>query len=113
MAKQKIDIARISDDELIDMFEPVYEEKIASINNIGSYECSCKREPGSPDVKVEVMIVGLAGSPTLDDYRDGNVENSSAVVLDLEERGKIKLKLVPKEITALNTNDYVAVYKVV
>ena len=113
MAKKlKVDIAKISDDELVEMFEPVFEEKIASLNNIGSYECACKRNTSTSEVKMEVMVVGLAGSPTLGDYKNGNVKDSDTVVVDLEDRGTIKFVLVPKEITALNTNDYVAVYKV-
>ena len=110
-SKPKVDIARISDDELIDLFEPVYEEQVASLNNIGSYECNCKRDSSSPDVRMEVLIVGLAGSPTLDDYRDGKVKDSSKIVVNIEGRGKINFKLMKKEIAALNTNDYVAVYK--
>jgi hypothetical protein len=113
MSRKKIDITKVSDDELIDMFEPVYEEKIASINNISSYECSCKRDTSTGDVRVEVMIVGMAGSPTMDDYKDGNVEDSSSVVIEVEDKGYIKLNFVPKEITPLNTNDYVVVYKLV
>lgn len=107
----KIDATRISDDEFIDLFEPVYEEKVASLNAIGSYECICKRDTSSSDIKIEVMVIGMAGSPTLDDYKDGNVENSDVIILDLADRGKLKFKLQHKEITALNTNDYVAVYK--
>jgi len=111
MPKKKADITRISDDELIDMFEPIFEEKIASLNSIGSYECACKRDTSTSDVRVEVMVVGMAGSPTLDDYKDGKVENSGSVLIDLEDRGVLKFVLVPKEMTALNTNDYVAIYK--
>ena len=66
----KADVERISDEEMETMFTDAYEEKIASLNNIGSYECSCKRESGTSDVKMEVMIVGMAGSPTPDDYKN-------------------------------------------
>ena len=111
MAKRKADIARISDDELIDMFEPIYEEKVASMNHIDSYECTCKRDTSTSEVRIEVMVTGMAGSPTLDDYRDGKVEDSSSVVVDLDDRGKLKFNLVTKEITSLNTNDYIVVYK--
>lgn len=112
MANQKIDIARISDDELVDMFESVYEEKVASVNNIGSFECSCKRDTSTSEVKIEVMVIGLAGSPTLSDYRNGKLKDANTVVVNIAGKGKIKFNLIPKEITALNTNDYVAVYKV-
>jgi len=111
MGKRTADIKRISDDELIEMFELVFEEKIASINNIGAYECSCKRDSSSSDVRVEIMIVGMAGSPTLNDYREGKVEDSSSVMIDVGEKGKLKFNLVTKEMMSLNANDYVAVYK--
>ena len=107
----KLDVTRISDDEFVEMFEPVYEEKIASRNAIGSYECMCKRDTSTSDIKMEVMVVGMAGSPTLDDYKGGRVENAGVVMLDLGDRGRLTFKLQTKEITALNTNDYVAVYK--
>jgi len=111
MDKVKVDVAKISDDELIDMFEPIYEERVASINNIGSYECTCKRDSSTSDVRVEVMIVGMAGSPTMDDYKSGKVEDSSSILIDLEERGRLKFNLVVKEMISLNTNNYIAVYK--
>lgn len=111
--KPKLDVNRISDDELVEMFEPVYEKQIASINEIGSYEVNCKRDTSSGDVVLEVMVVGMAGSPTLDDYKEGKLENPGSVVLSVEGRGSIKFNLVPKEMIALNTNDYTAVYKAV
>jgi len=111
MAKQKVDIARISDDELVDMFEPIFEEQIASRNGLSSYECSCKRDISTSEVRVEVLVVGMAGSPTLDEYKNGDVTDSDTVVTNIEGKGTLKFKLVLKEITTLNTNDYVVVYK--
>ena len=111
--KKKLDVSKMSDDELVDKFESVYEQQVASINDVTSYECTCKRDSSTSEVRIEVMVVGMAGSPTLDEYKDGKVENSSRVVLEVEDRGVLKLDLVADEIISLNTNDYVAVYKVV
>jgi len=111
--KPKLDVARVSDDELIDMFEPIFEKNIASLNEIGSYEVSCQRDTSTGEVRLEVMVVGMAGSPTLEDYKSGKLENSGSVVVSVEGRGSLKFALVPKEMIALNTNDYTAVYKAV
>jgi len=109
----KADVERVSDEEMEDMFTEAYESQVASYNEIGSYECSCKRDSSNPDVKIEVMIVGLAGTPTLDDYKNGKVENGSSVVIKREEKDSLKFELVPKEVITLNTNDYFVTYKLV
>ena len=100
-----------SDDELIDMFEPIYEGQVASRNSIGSYECSCKRDSSNKEVRVEVMVVGMAGSPTLEAYKEGKVTDSSIIIVNVEGKGKLRFNLAVKEMMALNTNDYIAVYK--
>ena len=111
----KADVERISDEELETLFTDAYEKHIASLNNIGSYECSCKRDSGTNDVKVEVMVVGLAGSPTIEAYKDGKVENSDRVVIDRTEddRPSLVFDHVPEEDYILNANDYSVVYKLV
>ena len=114
MPKQKqLDITKISDDELVEMFEPVYERQVASINEITSYECTCKRDSSTSEVGIEVMVVGMAGSPSLDEYKEGKVKDSGRIILEVEGRGVIKLDLCKDRMIALNTNDYVALYKVV
>ena len=106
-----VDVERISDEEMEDMFEKAFETQVASPNEIGSYECTCKRDSSNPDVKMEVAVIGLAGSPTLDDFKEGKVENSGAVVVQREDKDQLKFNLVAKETVALNTNDYSIVYK--
>ena len=111
MTKTKTDVERISDEEMEEMFVEAFETQIASLNAIGSYECSCKRDSSNSDVKMEVMIIGLAGSPTLDDYKKGKVENAGTVLIKREEKDSLKFNLVTDEIISLNTNDYSVIYK--
>ena len=87
-------------------------EKILTINGIGGFECQCSREMGSDKASMEVMIVGLAGSPTLEDYKNMKVENSDTILIKQENGDVIaKFVLMPKKCISLNTNDYVAVYE--
>lgn len=107
----KLDTSKLSDDDIQDMFEEVYEKKIGAYNNIDSFECTCKRETGKPEIKMEVMIVGMAGSPTIDDYKNGKVKNAGEVDITREGKGSMKFLLCTKDIVYLNMNDYIVVYK--
>jgi len=107
----KLDISKLSDDDLQDMFAESYDSNVASLNGFDSYECICKRSSDNSNVKMEVTIIGMAGSPTIDEYKKMKVKNSSSVVIQREGKGKLKFKYVPSETIALNTNDYLVVYK--
>jgi len=106
-----VSVERISDEEMEDMFVSAFESQVAFPNGIGSYECTCRRDSSNPDVKMEVMVIGLAGSPTSDDFKEGKVENSGAVVVRREGKDQLKFELAAEEIITLNTNDYLIVYK--
>ena len=106
-----MNISKLSDDDLQDMFSESYEKNIASLNGFDSFECICKRGSNNPDVKIEVTVTGMAGSPTVDDYKNGKVKNSSALIISREGKGSLKFKLLPSETLALNSNDYLVVYK--
>ena len=108
----KLEVARLSNEEIEDLFGASYEEQIASRNGIDPFECKCVREnTDSSDIRMEVVISGFAGTPTLDDYKDGKVAHSDAVLIQKEDRGSLKLVLNPQEIISLNTNDYLVVYQ--
>jgi len=106
-----VDVERISDEEMEDMFVNAFESQVAFPNGIGSYECTCRRDSSNLDVKMEVMVIGLAGSPTSDDFKEGKVKNGSTVVVQREDKDQLKFELVAKEVITLNTNDYLVVYK--
>jgi len=111
MATQKLNVSKLSDDDLQDMFTDAYEKNIASENGFDSFECICKRGSNSSDLKMEVTVTGMAGSPTIDDYKNGKVKNSKSVTILREDKGSMTFKLLPKEIISLNTNDYMVVYQ--
>jgi len=107
----KLDTNKMSDDDIQDMFADVYEKDIGSLNDIGSFECICKRETGNPEIRMEVMIVGMAGSPTFEEYKNGKVSGSNEVSISREGKGTMKFVLSVKDSFYLSQNDYVIVYK--
>jgi len=106
---KKMDVSKLSDENIQDMFEEAFEDQIASYNNIGNFECKCTRDEKA--VTMEVMIVGLAGTPCVDDYKNAKVENADAVRIQAEDKGSLKFVLASDEIASLNTNDYTVVYR--
>jgi len=111
MTKQ-IDVATLSDEELTDLFSEAFEEQVASYNNIQQFECTCTRVPAQANAKIEVMIIGLAGSPSVDQFKAmENLKNVDSVVISREDKGSLKFTILPKETISLNTNDYIIVYQ--
>lgn len=112
---EKMDVSKLSDEDIQDMFTEAYQNQIASKNAFDNFECICKRENGlsavGPTVIMEVTVIGMAGTPTLDDYKQGKVIDSKTVIISREDKGKLQFNLDPKSIMSLNTNDYVVAYK--
>jgi len=108
-SNQKVDISKLSDDDLQDMFTESY-NNIASQNGFDSFECICKRT-NQHDIKMEVTVIGMAGSPTIDDYKGGKVKNSNSLVINRDGKGILKFNLMPRETISLNTNDYMVIYR--
>jgi hypothetical protein len=61
---------------------------------------------------MEVMIVGMAGSPSVDDYKGGKVRNSQYVTISRSDRGGV-LKFKLEGVITLNVNDYIVTYKAI
>jgi len=108
-----MNVEAMSNEDLQDMFSEAYESQVASLNNVGEFEATCEREYGSNNLKMNVLVVGLAGSPTIDDYKEGRLGNADTVVVDDPNKGMLTFQLVPEEIHVLNSNDYVVVYEAV
>lgn len=111
MATQKLNVSKLSDDDLQDMFTEAYERRVSSQNGFDSYECICRRDTDRSDIRMEVTITGMAGSPTIDDYKKGKVKNSNAITIEREGKGFLRFELLPSKTISLNTNDYMVVYK--
>lgn len=108
---KRIDVSTLSDEELNDLFAEAFEEQVASYNGIQQFECNCKRSTADKNAKIEVMIIGLAGSPTVDQFKTmKDLKNASSVRISREDKGDLKFTLIPKDTISLNTNDYVIIY---
>lgn len=111
MKVTKMDVSKMSDEELSDVFTEAFEQQVASFNNISQFDVEFVRETRDKSITAEVSIYGMAGSPTIDDFKKSKVKNASVLTLKKEGRGNLKMKLVPASTIALNTNDYLVVYK--
>ena len=108
---KKINVARVSDEEVETLFTKVFDSKIAPYNNISEFEAKCQREVAKNSITVEVMIVGSAGSPTIDDWKNGKVEEADTLSIEREDIGSLTFRLQPDETLFLNSNDYYVYYK--
>ena len=108
------EVSKVSNEDLQDVFTEAYEKQVASLNGIGEFECICNRDISSSQVRMEVTVTGLAGTPTVDDFKDGKISNADVVIVDDDDKGysdnPLRFELDPKETISLNTNDYMAVY---
>lgn len=109
----QLNIQALNDEEVEDLFGLAYEEQVGSLNNIGEFDCKCIRSSERDDIKVEVTIIGLAGSPTLDDYKNVTSDSLSDVVLRRADLTDVKFSLIPEATVVLNSNDYVVTYQAV
>lgn len=108
---KKMDVGRVSNEEIETLFTAVFEDRVAIYNNISEFEAKCQKEVGKNYLTVEVMVVGSAGSPTIDDWKKGKVENSGSLIIMREDIGALELQLLPEETLFLNSNDYYVYYK--
>lgn len=103
---------KMSEEDIASVFELYFGEQVAKENNIDEFEASCERDNIGDDITIKVMVVGLAGTPTPDDFKTGNVESADIVSVPTEDNENIKFELDAAATTALNTNDYWLYYKI-
>ena len=108
-----MDISKMSDELLQTSFEEAFEEQVGSVNDIQEFEAKVERSLADSDVKIELTIVGLAGTPTVDDFNNKTVENADRVTIkdDEDDENGVTFDLVTDEIIYLNGTDYVLVYE--
>ena len=116
MAKEKkMDVSKMSDEDIESLFYDVFEEKVASFNNITSFECKCVRDSklsaDNKSVGIEVMIAGLAGSPTPEDFKAKKVVEAKCITISRDGESTLAFVLKPEKTYTLNTNDYIVVYE--
>jgi hypothetical protein len=107
-----LDISKCSDIELQELFDESYDKTFASLHNIDQFESTCKRGLATDPVTMEVLVIGLAGSPTFEDYKNGDLEGYDSITISREDKGgSLTFQFDAEESTILNTNDYLVVYK--
>jgi hypothetical protein len=108
-----MDLSKVSNEEMSDLVSKAFVEQVGSNVGIDEVEAECVRGTTSKDLKVELSIFGMAGSPSGSDWKDGKVKNASKLSVDIDRIGKAVFKLAPSETVNLDTNDYLIVYKLI
>jgi len=105
-----MNVDKISDEDMQDLFTNAF-ESIGSMNNITEFECSCKRTVGNSVITMEVMVIGLAGSPTYESVHNCELEDLDTISISRDEDSKLDFERDSDNDYILNTNDYVMAYK--
>jgi hypothetical protein len=103
-------VDKISDEIMQEIFEVAFENKIGAYNNLSEFEPIIKRSAREEDILMEVTVTGMAGSPTMEDFKSGRVENAERLKIE-DVRGELTYVLQADETVPLNSTDYVITYK--
>jgi len=109
--KEALNLNKIGDDEIIRLFSESFEKNVARFNEITEFECNCVRQANKSDVEIEVTIVGMAGSPTVDSFKNNKVKDAERIVVENERNKVASFVLDSKGTVSLNSNDYMIVYR--
>ena len=107
----KMNISKLSDEQIEDMFTEAFQDQVASLNNIGEFECKCNRAVDAGHVVMEVMVAGLAGTPTYEEAHGDTLEELEVMTISREDKGELDFERSPEDDYVLNTNDYIIVYR--
>jgi hypothetical protein len=104
----ELKIESLGADKIRDLFEEAFEDQVGKHNNMGDAEAKVVNEGGS--ISVELVVTGMAGSPSCDDFKQCNVEGAGSVVVRQEGYPEFAFSLDADKTVLLNTNDYLVVY---
>ena len=107
----KMNTRNMSNEELETLFTESFEQTVAIPNEIGEFEALCERETASDKVTFMVDIVGFAGTPTSNDYREGKLTNSGSLVISRADKGSLRFNLKPEKTVMLGGIDYQVIYE--
>jgi len=107
----KLNIKKLGDEELQDLFTEAFEKKVAMYNNISEFECKSIKDSINDKVTIEVTIVGFAGSPNVEDFIGNKVKDSKTIIVSKDGfEGNMIFELNTKRCIAINTSDYLLIY---
>jgi hypothetical protein len=101
----------IGDDKLRDMFEESFDEQIGKFTSMGDCEAKILRNASDGEVSVEVLVTGMAGSPTVDQFKAGSIEETTSLKVELDGYETMQFTLAPEKTVGLNSNDFNIVYE--
>ena len=105
-----MEVDRLSSEEIVNMFEESFQDQVATLNNILSFSVDCEDRSFGQPFKIKVEINGLAGTPTMDDFKQGRIEDAAKVNIERDDIGVATFKLDPSLTTYLSGNDYLIYY---
>jgi len=107
-------IEKMSNEDIASVFDLYFETQVAKPNQIDEFESSCERDNINDPIVIKVLIIGLAGTPTPDDVKNGKLEGVKDVELPIDNNSDVlKFRLDEQATMSLNTNDYWLFYKMV
>ena len=104
------EIRRFGNDKIRDMFEVSFDEQVGIPNRMG--DCEAKVIQENDTIAIELLVTGMAGSPSVDDFKNDSVEKAKEVVIDFNGE-EAKFSFDAEKTIALNINDYLLVYELV
>ena len=107
----KMDISRMSDNEIQELFEKAYASQIGDRNDIDDPEITCERQAGSQTMHMMVNICGFAGTPTSDQYGRSTEGDVTKVNIERFDKGRLTFNLNPSKTTPLGGIDYQVIYE--
>lgn len=108
---KEMNLGNVSSEELVSMFEIAFEEQVAKLAGINEYGVSCEGRNLNKPIQMNVEVSGYAGTPTIDEFKRGEVEGSDSVTIHRDDIGEKKFLLVPSLTTFISGNDYLIVYE--
>lgn len=105
-----LDVSKMSNDELKDVFETSFRNTVARELDISEFEVEVARNHDKGEIGFEVMIIGFAGSPSIDHFKELSGTISDSVKLSVPNSGEMILTLDPSKTTFLTAGDYSIYY---
>ncbi len=105
------DLSRINLDELTTLFEETFEKKVCPFINVESFDVELSKDAGTKKIVANIYIFGTAGSPTIDDFKNGKVKDADKFQVERSDIGTIDFTICLDETILINSNDYMIVYR--
>lgn len=113
MAKKNVkvmDFKGMGDSELTQLFEDAFTEQIGIPCNVQEFSVETKRSVNSDRIVFEVEVTGLAGTPTMEAFKQNKLKEARTLTISRADKGELVLNLVPSQTVFLTGNDYLVTY---